>query len=417
MAEILDLELLKQFEPEIVRPGYYRFTIKDQFDSKHELENYTILLFNFKERPGWDWTAETVALDKEGKEQYHATITPLRQELWINRVPAYLIEFIKALPYAYNKAREAIEGVSLDHHTTRESLDLETWPLAVEFELIPDYAVEQTYTLLFGEPGAGKSILAHNLLWQAANGVKHVLVEKRRDPMRVFFLSLEMGENKFRQRHNKLAESFSEMAYDNFFWLCPPSFDFTNPRERSMLCNMLKELGIRVLCVDGHGFWCGNKDTDKNDEMAAHIMIPMLQIAKELNLSFILIHHSGWSEITRIRGASCMWVGTEIGVMLERDMTTTDYSTVTFKKWRPIDRRMPRPITYQYNPETFRMTKASETEVLGKLNLPARNKTDVAKQIAAIAGITVRQGYSKVKLLLAQGLLYIDDKGNIDVNL
>lgn len=331
----------------------------------------------------------------------------------IKHVVSQVLSVLKSVSHALHaqadEARQASEIEELVAHTGEESLDTETWPFREQEEVIPGFAVAQTYTILFGDAGVGKSILAHNLGLQAAAGVRHLLEELRWEPAAVLYLSLEMGENAFRTRHNILLCQFSELARSNFHFSCPSSFDFTNPRDRSLLVNLVRRIGARVVIVDGHSFWIGDRDRNDNSAMANDIVTPMLKIAKEDDVAFVLLHHSGWGDKGRITGAKVLYDNCEACFQLERDPTADNLTTLTCKKWRPITRPWPKSVTYSYDPETCLMTKSKDVMV-SRLQLPAKH-SDVVGQICLLTDVGERQAKRKVKNMVAEGHLQRDGRG------
>lgn len=414
MAEILDLDLLKEFQPEIVRPGYYRFTIKQwRVDDQHEPEDYTALLFNFKEPPNREWSVEIVVLDKNGREVEHRTIVPLRPELYEKTLVAIAADLVKALPHAYNSAREKAEQTeaeeTLEIHTGKESLDLENWPIETEREVVAGFAVKNGYTHLFGDAGVGKSILAHNIGLHAASGLHYLGFNALLPPIKVLYLSLEMFYDEFRQRHNMLMKHFPEIAQDNFMFLCPEAFDITSPRDRLLLGRTVSKYGINLVIVDSHTDWRGEVDLNDNGAVGAKIILPAIELMKRLDFSIILLDHTGWlgeqGRGKRPAGAKVVWNKTSIGIFMEE--TGENLTKISFKKWRNTARRKPRPISLRYDPDTYLITQSTETDLLtlcNQLKLPAKTG-DVTRQIMQLAECQERWAKQKKAEAIRVGLL------------
>ena len=126
-----------------------------------------------------------------------------------------------------------------------------------------------------------------------------------------------------------------------------------------------------------------------------------------------MLHHSGWSDTTRIRGASSLWNGAEIGIFMESDSSDADRTTISFKKWRPTTKRRPRPIDYSYNPEKYTMMITGIADYITGLKpaLPSEFK----KQIMELTGVHIRQATNKFNTLMAQDHIYQDKDGIIQI--
>lgn len=411
----LYVDTLSEFKPERLDLYDYQFTLSGSGST----EDQTVRLFNFDIPRSGPWAVEMVI--KRGEVPFwHNIVHPQRQVEWKRLldddpgvIPSESERFMHALIHSYNKAQKAVKGFCLEDCSGEESLDLENHPLPKQNEIVPNFAMQGGYTILFGEAGVGKSILAHNIGLRAASGMRSMDIDDQRDPIVVHYLSLEMSSVQFRERHNKLLESFPAIARKNFFFICPDGLDFTNPRDRSMLQNTLAKRGTKLLIVDCHSYWLGNKDESNNSDINNFIVNPMKDIASKLELSLIVIHHSGWSESTRIRGASSLWNGAEIGILMELDIINTNQTTISFKKWRPTSKRKPRPISYAYDPEKYTMRVSGEAGYINQLK--PGSPADVKRQIMDLAHVQVRQARNKFKTLMAQGYLYEDENGIIRI--
>jgi hypothetical protein len=416
----LYVRLLNRFKPERLDVQDYQFTLSGAVSSGESGvmtsgKDQTVRIFNFEIPNRGPWSVEMVV--KEGDIPiWHNIVYPQRQADWMKLLgkssvnPAEAERFLHALVHSYNKAQKAVKNLPLEYHSDRESIDTQKWPLNRQIEIVPNYAVEGGYCILFGEPGVGKTILAHNVGLQAASGFKGKSAEDSREPIVVFFLSLEMNYDQFRERHNELSRHFPDSIRDRFFFSCPDSFDFTNHRDRSMLHNSLTKTKSKLLIVDGHSYWIGDRDENSNSEIANKVVVPLKELAKGLELGVILIHHSGWEESKRIRGASVLWVGAELGVHMEQVNNMANQTKVTFRKWRLTSKRKPRPIAYSYNPDTYTMNETGDTDFLDQLKLPA-SSAEVKTQIMKVAGVQLRQASNKLKMLLSQGYLKKDEEG------
>jgi hypothetical protein len=411
----LYVDTLSEFKPVRLDTHDYQFTLLGSVSS----EDQTVRLFNFDISYRGPWSVEMVV--KSGSEPFwHNIVYPQRQIEWQRLldksgvIPGKAERFMHAVVHSYNKAQKAVKGLSMECYTDRESLDTEKWPLPVQIEIAPKFAMQGGYTILFGEPGVGKSILAHNIGLRSAAGIMGQSIEDMRDPIVVYYLSLEMGYVQFRERHNILSKNFRESVRDNFIFSCPDSFDFTNQRDRSMLYNTLSKIKAKLLIVDGHSYWIGNKDDNKNTDMSDHIVVPLKRLAKELELGVILLHHSGWTDSKRIRGASVLWAGTEIGILMESDPIATNQTIISFKKWRPTSKRKPRPIGYTYDPQKYTMLVSGEAGFIAQLELPAK-PADVKRQIMKLKNVEIRQARNKFNTLMKQDYLYVDEKGIVRI--
>lgn len=410
----LHVSTLAEFKPEKLDINDYQFTLRGSGSTK----NQTVRLFNFEIPSRGAWSVEMVV--KEGDEPiWHNIVYPQRQVDWQRLlkesgvIPSEAERFMHALIHSYNKAQKAVKDLCFEDLSGEDSLDLENHPLPTQAEIVPNFAMQGGYTILFGEAGVGKSILAHNIGLRAASGIRSLDIEEQRDPIVVHYLSLEMSSVQFRERHNKLLESFPAIARKNFFFICPESLDFTNPRDKSMLQNTLARRGTKLLIVDCHSYWLGNHEESNNSEINNYIVNPLKELASKLELSVILLHHAGWDKTDRIRGASSLWNGAEIGILMESDPADTNQTTISFKKWRPTSKRKPRPVSYAFDPEKYIMRVSGEAGYIKDLKpaLPA----DFKRQIMELTGVLIRQARNKYKTLMAQDYIYLDESGIVRI--
>ena len=410
----LYISILSDFKPQRRDALNYLFTLAGEDDSKDQ----TVRLFNFDIPHRGPWSVEMV-VKEEGETFWHDVVHPQKQSEWSRLFKEAKIsrpeteKFMQALIHSYNKAQKAVKDLCYEDMSGEESLDLESHPLPEQIEIVPKFAMQGGYTILFGEAGVGKSLLAHNIGLRAASGMRSINPDDEREPMVVHYLSLEMSAVQFRERHNKLLESFPDVARKNFFFICPDGLDFTNQRDRSMLQNTLAKRGTKLLIIDCHSFWLGGRDESNNSDINNYIVSPLKEMASKLELCVILLHHSGWSDTTRIRGASSLWNGAEIGIFMESDPSDVDHTTISFKKWRPTTKRRPRPINYSYNPEKYTMMITGVADYVTGLK-PAV-PSEFKKQIMEITGVHIRQATNKFNTLMAQDHIFQDKDGIIRI--
>ena len=410
----LYISILSDFKPQRRDAFDYQFTLAGEDDTEDQI----VRLFNFDIPHRGPWSMEMV-VKEEGKPFWHDVVHPQRQSEWsrlfektgINIPEAE--KFMQALIHSYNKAQKAVKDLCFEDMSGEESLDLESHPLPEQIEIVPKFAMQGGYTVLFGEAGVGKSLLAHNIGLRAASGMRGLNPDDEREPMVVHYISLEMGSVQFRERHNNLLESYPNVARKNFFFITPDSLDFTNLRDRSMLYNTLKNRGTKLLIVDCHSFWLGGRDESNNSDINNYIVSPLKEMAGNLELGVILLHHSGWSDTTRIRGASSLWNGAEIGIFMEADPGDVNHTTISFKKWRPTTKSRPRPINYSYNPEKYTMRVTGVADYVAGLK-PAV-PSEFKKQIMELTGVHIRQATNKYNTLMAQEYIYQDKDGIIQI--
>lgn len=385
------------------------------------IESYKMTLFDFSIRGDWPWSVNLV-LEKEDGEAYHDTVKPQsgrdrREFLWrieqdLPDMKGPLQHFFEVLVHSYNRARRGVTEEVLEVHTGKESLDHEAWPLEKQREVISGFAVERGYTHLFGDAKIGKSIIAHLIGLHAACGRGFLGFPATLHPVKVLYVSLEMAYNEFRERHEKLLESFSETAEDNFYFACPPYFDFSTERDRSLLVNLVIAQGIELIIMDSHSGWRGDLDPSDNGEIGGKIVTPMLSMLKTLDCSLILIDHTPWKG-DRPSGAKSLWNQASIGILMER--LEDDSRKISFKGWRSTARPTPAPIKLAYNPETYMVERTEMIELdelLIALELPAK-PSKVVKQIQKIKGVKERQAQNIKSELLKIGYLSEMEDGQL----
>jgi hypothetical protein len=320
-------------------------------------------------------------------------------------------EFRHALHKQADEEQEASAEETFEIFNGEQSLDLENWPIVKEREVVAGFAVKNGYTLLFGDAGVGKSLLAHNIGLHAASDQRYLGFLDFLPAIKVLYLSLEMYYDEFRERHNRLLAHFPEKAKNNFVFLCPPSFDFTNQRDRALLANTIEKRGIKLLVVDSYNDWRGDKDMNDNTGIGTHIVVPLMEMMRKLDFSTILLHHTGWQG-DHPTGAKILWNNASIGILMEKIDTLDGQTKLTFVKWRNTARKKPRPITLKYDPETYLVNTRATVDledIVDKLRLPDGSGS-VTRQIMAITGLKERQAKDRKSELIKMNLL--EKKGN-----
>ncbi len=328
----------------------------------------------------------------------------------LKAVDVTLKQFRHALHKQGEEAIKAEKSATLTTHNGHESLDTVAWPLVAQRDVIPGFAVMHGYTHLFGDAGIGKSLLAHNIGLEAASGGGDITAEDFA-PMKVLYLSLEMHDDEFRERHNKLLESYPPLAQDNFIFVCPEEFSYATERDRSILENTVAKESVQLVIVDSYTDFRGDVQSNDNSEVAEKVILPMMALLKKRDLSLILIDHVGWAEDKRPAGAKVVWNKASIEILMQRG-EADNTSTIEYKKWRSTNTRRPSKATLVYDPKTYtskREVTADLAAALTKLTLPA-SAGDVDKQLGQLLGIKERQARTRKAELVAQG--YLERKGN-----
>lgn len=314
--------------------------------------------------------------------------------------------FRHALHKQADEEREEAAEETFEIYNGKQSLDLENWPIEKEREVVAGFAVRNGYTLLFGDAGVGKSLLAHNIGLHAASDQRYLGFHAILPPIKVLYLSLEMYYDEFRERQNQLMRHFPESVKANFHFLCPTSFDFTNAKDRSLLANTLEQQEIKLLIVDSHNDWRGDKDMNDNTDIGAHIAVPLMEMMRRLDFSTILLHHTGWQG-SHPTGAKILWNNASLGIRMEEESGGNNLTKITFVKWRNTARKKPRPISLKYDAGTYliqTMATVDLLDLLEGLDLPAQSGK-VTKQIMGKTGLKERQAKEKKAELIRMGHL------------
>lgn len=327
-----------------------------------------------------------------------------------------LAMLIYRLDLAVRKAHKT-STERLDVFNGEQSLDLENWPITLDRETYPVFAPSEGYTHLYGTAGAGKSLLAHNIGIYAAAGLPFLgyrpLDGSMTAPIIVYYLSLEMYYNEFRERHNIMLQSFPKRTRENFLFTCERDFDIARPADLQRLRNTIVEHSVQLLIVDSHSEWRGGLDPNSNQDMQK-LMQPVIAMLKDHGMSLILIDHTGWAG-NHPSGAKWTWNKASVGCWLKMPEEygaegETEDRMMGFNKWRYVARQRPRATRLVLDPDKLLLSRATETvlvDLIDHLSLPA-TPAEVAKQLMHHLGLKERQARNKREELVERGYLMRD---------
>ena len=156
--------------------------------------------------------------------------------------------------------------------------------------------------LLFGEPGAGKSLFALDWAFCVGTG-RSWHGHKVKKPEQVVYIAGE-GHRGLTLRMKALQQKYNEYP-DNIFF-SQRSVNLLDEKEAQAIANIIDEMNVTpaLIVVDTlHRNMTG--DENKSDDMAKFFKSIEALIAK-LNCAVLIVHHSGHGDKTRARGSSAI---------------------------------------------------------------------------------------------------------------
>lgn len=211
-------------------------------------------------------------------------------------------------------------------------LDVDSWkdtdPPRVPW-VVENFCAQGMVTVLVGEPGIGKSMIALNAAACAAVGVP--FIDMHTKPRETVIIDAENGPNEMHRRMKALK------FFDNVTVADVANFDFYD--QLYLLEAACEGASKGILILDSlRTIWGG----DENDSKAVtRALTALQQMARNANVAVIVIHHT--NKIGAFRGSGAIQAVPEIMVTagrLQRDKLGTRF----YMKWEKL-RSAPRPST------------------------------------------------------------------------
>jgi RecA-family ATPase len=217
--------------------------------------------------------------------------------------------------------------------------------------------LENTVLLIFGKPKTRKTFLSNNLAIAIAQG-QSFSVFRIPNPRRVVHLSAEGGYYSMRDRIKQMYRSVSTQVQNNLDICFNAQLILNNDEELTKLEGLLKEKRTEVLIMDPFVRF-HNLDENSSTDMT-EVLRRIRRLIEELNISVILVHHTGKAEGANARGSSAITGDYDSAIQI----TTTGDSLVHEFSFDMRHVETPDPIEVKFNPETlwFEQTEIDPVE-------------------------------------------------------
>lgn len=281
-------------------------------------------------------------------------------------------------------------------------------------ELVQNWARIGDLTLLVGMGGIGKTSISLPMAFSAAAGVEFIdyAVE---EPMRVFYMDLEIGPYEMNDRLKTLAPNFDlKLVRQNLYGACLSHFSYLEPSHRAWLHEKLDEIQPKILFIDNHSrFYTGEPNSEA--DMKKSVIVPLFKIMEEYNMAVVYLMHTGWKERERPRGTAAIFDAASTVVIVQKGGNNPLRNRVLhWTKNRPVSReRREDKVTILYDPTTQMLSPGGfegHPDILASIKFPIL-KSKLAKEMAAQLGIGSQGAYRRIADLIRLGDL--EQEGNM----
>jgi len=163
--------------------------------------------------------------------------------------------------------------------------------------------LDGTILLIVGPAKSKKTFLTQNLALSIAMG-EDFAGFKITKPKKVLYLLAEGGRYPNRDRIKKMAENISPDNTDNLLISFPAYLHINNNEEYECVYSLIKETGAEVVILDP---FIRFHDADENSASAMSDVLGIIrQFIEKLEISVILVHHTGKMESRGGRGSSAI---------------------------------------------------------------------------------------------------------------
>jgi KaiC/GvpD/RAD55 family RecA-like ATPase len=167
-----------------------------------------------------------------------------------------------------------------------------------EKRLFGDFWLEGEMTVLFGETGCGKSVLAMQIARALTGGPRFEPFEMDVEPGRVGYFDFELNEEQFAKRYTSDIPTANEEDpfLDNLI-LCPaqvlrslpPGFDSLHDFLIHSIIEIVDIFAVKFVIIDNITWLSPNLESSSN---AQRLMKTLVQLKKELGFSILVLAHT-----------------------------------------------------------------------------------------------------------------------------
>jgi hypothetical protein len=173
-----------------------------------------------------------------------------------------------------------------------------------ERRLFGDFWLEGEMTVLFGETGCGKSVLAMQIARALTGGPRFEPFAMDVEPGRLGYFDFELNEDQFRKRYtsdvptlNKQAEEVDEFPFSDRLIICRPQMLRTLPPRFATFHDLLihsvtdivERFDTRFIIIDNITWLSPNLESSPT---AQRLMKTLVQLKSHLGISILLLAHT-----------------------------------------------------------------------------------------------------------------------------
>lgn len=289
-------------------------------------------------------------------------------------------------------------------HPVAASVLLAEPPEEIEW-ILDEYLPAGGLVLLAGKPKEGKTTLSYELAVSVAQGSTFLGRQTRKGA--VLILALEEHARDVRMRLHHLGAS----SLDGVFVHTGPLEPTATVLDDVM--SFAKKRGVTLILADTlSAFW---KIRDENDaaEMTK-VVKPLLQLARESGACVVLIHHARKSEGSygdEIRGSGALFAAVDVALIMKRHEVQTQRLLQAQSRYSETPSELVlelRESGYVALGDPASVGKAAR---LAKLTESLPDQWEEADAIAKRAGLSQRDGYRLLTILVEEGKALRDGKG------
>lgn len=192
-----------------------------------------------------------------------------------------------------------------------------------------DYLIKELISpgemsVVYGEPGCGKSFFVQYLAWMVGQGAE--VFGRRVKQSSVLYLALE-GEGGF---HDRVKGSKAEYGDAEFKYVAQSVNFFSDDEAVQEVIRVCRDLGAKLLVVDTLARAIAEGDENSPSDMGKLIAV-LDRVKQETSTHVALIHHTGKDKTRGMRGHSALNGAADVTIEIARD-GRTDVRTAVVQK-------------------------------------------------------------------------------------
>jgi RecA-family ATPase len=296
--------------------------------------------------------------------------------------------------------------------------------------LIEELLTTKSISVLSGDTGLGKSLIAHQIGIALAGGCNEVLGFKISRRRKVLYLNFELSMQEFHERHKLISDGLKcseDLEYFKFNHIANKSGIFTDSWVR--IKETIKENDRFDLIIIDNLYASTNGDDESNRRLKA-ILSDIFDVAGIYDSAVLLInHHRKHNEedpitINMIRGGSNLVNAMDTVMQLGRSLKDSDLRYLKITKNRGKSPHLLKPIGFAFDEKTLLFIQSgiiNEKHHLSRLdnaqeeiieNLPDEFKTAAFVQSVVDKGMDKKTAYNWLKSFRESALIKKESHGN-----